>query len=353
VLPTTGVIIATGGLGGLYRRTTNPTGATGGGLALAARAGAALGDMEFVQFHPTALDVDLDPMPLVSEAVRGEGATLVDETGARFMAEYGRAELEPRDVVARAMWRRLHEGHRIFLDARTCLGSRFAERFPGIAATCRAAGVDPATMPIPVRPAAHYHMGGIAVDEAGRSSITGLWACGEAAATGLHGANRLASNSLLEAAVCARFVAESVAGTAASRLTKTYRRQLKPSWSRPLPPTADAAPVRDIMMEKVGVLRDRSGLLTAIDALRPMAVSDAPTSDPAVVGLLVATAALARRESRGSHCRTDFPDRFPAGAHRLTLRFNDNEVAVTGGEEPARRAFSDSSADVPPMTMAR
>src|SRR5260221_597505 len=170
------------------------------GDGLAARAGAALADMEFVQFHPTALDVGLDPMPLVSEAVRGEGAVLIDETGARFMAGHGRAELEPRDVVARAVWRHLAQGHRVFLDARASLGPRFAQHFPIIAAACRSAGIDPARQPIPVRPAAHYLMGGIAVDAAGRSSVEGLWACGEAASTGLHGANRLASNSLLEAA---------------------------------------------------------------------------------------------------------------------------------------------------------
>jgi L-aspartate oxidase len=169
--------------------------------------------LEFVQFHPTALDVGLDPMPLVSEAVRGEGAVLVDETGKRVMSGYERADLEPRDVVARAVWRHIADGHRVFLDARSALGARFARYFPNIAARCHAAGIDPATMPIPVRPAAHYHMGGIAVDEAGRSSVTGLWACGEAAATGLHGANRLASNSLLEAVVCACWVAESVAGS--------------------------------------------------------------------------------------------------------------------------------------------
>jgi L-aspartate oxidase len=346
VLPTARVIIATGGLGGLYRRTTTPVGATGDGLALAARAGADLADMEFVQFHPTALDVDLDPMPLVSEAVRGEGATLVDETGERFMAEYSRAELEPRDVVARAMWRRLQDGHRIFLDARACLGARFAERFPGITAKCCAAGVDPVTMPIPVRPAAHYHMGGVAVDKAGRSSIVGLWACGEAAATGLHGANRLASNSLLEAVVCARWVAESVAGAPVRNSARYLAGNLAGnpvgnlSWTRQQPLSADPAPVRDIMMEKVGVLRDRAGLLAAIDALRPLALGDGAVSDPALVGLLVAVAALARTESRGSHCRTDFPGRSPACARRLTLRFNDGEVTVAGEDEAAPRALS-------------
>src|SRR6267154_1327609 len=167
LLPTRRVVLATGGLGGLFAHTTNPLGAIGQGLALAARAGAALTDMEFVQFHPTALAVGLDPMPLISEAVRGEGAVLIDETGERFMAGKGRAELEPRDVVSRAVAAHIAAGHRTFLDARKALGADFARHFPGITARCRAAGIDPAIQPIPVRPAAHYHMGGITVDAAG------------------------------------------------------------------------------------------------------------------------------------------------------------------------------------------
>ena len=187
------LVIATGGIGGLYAESTNPLSSFGQGLALAARAGAVLADMEFVQFHPTALDVPTRPAPLVSEAVRGEGAKLINERGERFIAELPGAELAPRDVVARAIWRLRQSGGRAFLDARAAIGERFATRFPAIAAACHAAGIDPAREPIPVRPAQHYHMGGIAVDAEGRSSVAGLWACGEAASTGLHGANRLAS----------------------------------------------------------------------------------------------------------------------------------------------------------------
>ena len=204
------VVIATGGVGGLYEDSTNPPGSFGQGLALAARAGAILADMEFVQFHPTALDGARRPMPLVSEAVRGEGAILVDDAGERFMVGIPGAELAPRDVVARAIAARRAKGRRVFLDARAAIGARFEARFPVIAEACRAAGVDPAREPIPVRPAQHYHMGGIAVDAEGRSSVAGLWACGEAACTGLHGANRLASNSLTEAAVFASIVARSI-----------------------------------------------------------------------------------------------------------------------------------------------
>jgi L-aspartate oxidase len=307
VLPADRVVIATGGIGGLYRHTTNPLGALGQGVALAARAGALLADMEFVQFHPTALDVGLDPMPLVSEAVRGEGAVLVDERGERFTDE-----LASRDVVARAAWRHLAQGHRVCLDARHALGTRFATRFPAIAAYCRAAGIDPARAPIPVRPAAHYHMGGIAVDAAGRSTVAGLWACGEAAATGLHGANRLASNSLLDAAVSARWVADSIAGTAP--------RPLPPPPCPYLPPQAEAGPVRSILSDALGVVRERAGLARAIAALEPLAFGTGAAADPAATGLVIAVAALAREESRGAHWRSDFPRRSSGPPQRSLLR---------------------------------
>jgi L-aspartate oxidase len=330
LLASTRIMIATGGIGGLYAHATNPLAAIGQGLAMAARAGAALADMEFVQFHPTALDVGLDPMPLVSEAVRGDGAVLIDETGARFLAGQGRAELEPRDVVARAVWRHLAARHRVFLDARVALGHRFAARFPGIDATCRAAGIDPAVEPIPVRPAVHYFMGGIAVDADGRSSLDGLWAGGEAAATGLHGANRLASNSLLEAAASARWVAASIAGTASQNR--------RVAWPVPVPRAAAAGPVRRILSAKVGVLRDAPGLRDAIDALRPLAQGDGAAADPAIVGLLIAIAALRRQESRGSHCRTDFPDRSPDLARRMTLHLAEAERLARPPSAPARPA---------------
>ncbi|HZB94060.1 MAG TPA: L-aspartate oxidase [Stellaceae bacterium] len=330
VLPASRVVIATGGLGGLYRHTTNPLGALGQGVALAARAGAVLADMEFVQFHPTALDVGLDPMPLVSEAVRGEGAVLIDESGGRFTDE-----LKPRDQVSRAVWRHLGDGHPVFLDAREALGTRFAARFPAIAAHCRAAGLDPARDAIPVRPAVHYHMGGIAVDAEGRSTVPGLWAAGEVAATGLHGANRLASNSLLEAAVCGRWVADSIAGTARRRLS------LLP----PVPalsPAAEAGPVRTIMTQGLGVLRERTGIGEAIAQLRELAFAEGPAADPAAVGLAVAVAALAREESRGAHWRSDFPTRSAAPARRSRLRLGAHDVILLSGPAaPALAAAGD------------
>ena len=320
LLPTRRVVLASGGLGGLYAHTTNPLGAIGQGVALAARAGAALADMEFVQFHPTALAVGLDPMPLVSEAVRGEGAVLVDETGSRFMAGQGRAELEPRDVVSRAVAAHIGAGHRAFLDARLALGADFPRHFPGITAACRAAGIDPAIQPIPVRPAAHYHMGGIAVDAEGRSTIDGLWACGEVAASGLHGANRLASNSLLEAVVMAGFVAESIAGTKAGPLPAP----------RPvaLPAAPDAASLRAMASQTLGVVRERAGLEAAVAHLQPLAFRGGALADPALVALLVATAALAREESRGGHWRADFPHSSFAWARRLVQRVDDTGTRV-------------------------
>jgi L-aspartate oxidase len=328
LLPTRRVVIATGGLGGLFQHTTNPSGALGDGLALAALAGAALGDMEFVQFHPTALDDGSAPMSLVSEAVRGEGAILVNETGERFMLGTPNAELARRDVVARAIWRQLALGHQCFLDARPSLGNDFARRFPGIATRCRAAGIDPARQPIPVRPAAHYHMGGIAVDSEGRSTLPGLWACGEAAATGLHGANRLASNSLLEAVVGAGFVADS--------LSSASRGRPKRPQTAKIPPTPVPGRARMIMSRCLGIVRDHDGLVQAAASLLPLTHDACPDADPARVALMVTMAALQRRESRGAHYRADFPRTDPAFARRFFLTW-----------DAAQRAAQDVVASLP------
>ena len=328
------VVIATGGIGGLFLATTNPLGSTGAGAAIAARAGAALADLEFIQFHPTALALPdarpgqaagASPMKLISEAVRGEGAVLIDETGARFMEN----ELAPRDVVSRAVWRHLEQGHRVYLDARAALGARFATRFPGITAACLAEGVDPATMPIPIRPAAHYHMGGIAVDADGRSTLPGLWACGEAACTGLHGANRLASNSLLEAAVCGGRVAEDLIAQVPAHAPAIEA--VTPMTPRPAAdPALDL--VRRIMSRDVGVLRDADGLERAVAELSPHAA----TSDAALLALMTARAALARCESRGGHYRTDHPARAETAVR--TRSYADEALAEAAAALPERRA---------------
>ena len=303
ILNTERVVVATGGIGGLFLDSTNPAGCFGQGLALASHAGAKLSDLEFVQFHPTAFDGPSRPMPLVTEAVRGDGAILIDDTGKRFMADQPGAELAARDIVARAVWRHRAEGHKTFLDARKHPGKEFAQRYPVISAFCKMAGIDPATDPIPIRPAVHYHMGGIAVDIDGRSTVSGLWACGEVSRTGLHGANRLASNSLMEAIVCARWVAESIKGVSAGCL-------------RPHPadslPQSDPSVVRPILSQGLGVLRDRDSICRAIRSLYPIAHRRGAASEPAMVGLMIAVSAYRREESRGGHYRSDFPATLPS-----------------------------------------
>lgn len=298
-IPARAVVLATGGLGGLYASTTNPPGATGRGIALAARAGAVLRDMEFVQFHPTAIAAGRDPMPLATEALRGEGATLIDETGAAVMAGIAGGDLAPRDVVARGIFQALQRGRTVYLDTRGDLGAAMPHRFPTVAALCAAAGIDPATQPIPVRPAAHYHMGGVKVDAHGASSVQGLYACGEVSSTGLHGANRLASNSLLEGLAYAGFIADGLD---------------VPPPGRIMPDTAsartgsDLAAIRAVMETHVGVVREATCLTGAVATLKPLA----ETCDAALVASLIAESALAREESRGAHWRSDHPYQAPA-----------------------------------------
>lgn len=312
-------LLATGGIGRLYRYTTNPAQATGDGTAMAARAGAVLADMEFVQFHPTALAVPSDPLPLVTEAIRGEGAILRNDLGERFMLDiHPDAELAPRDVVARAIFFQQRAGRSVGLDARDAIGGSFPERFPTVFAACMQAGIDPRRIAIPVTPAAHYHMGGIAVDAWGRSSIPGMWACGETSATGVHGANRLASNSLLEALVYASRAAADIASGLPAR-----------TGSPPPPRSAgeereDAvqavADLRSLMYADVGVVREAAGLRAALERIASIERSHPRASEELrnllTVGRLIAEAALARTESRGSHYRSDFPSPNDAFAKR-------------------------------------
>lgn len=328
------VVLATGGVGRLYRYTTNPIEATGDGIAMAARAGALLADMEFVQFHPTALAIGRDPMPLVTEAVRGEGATLVNDLGERFMlAIHPDAELAPRDVVARAIFEQQQRGRTVGLDARGAIGAKFPQAFPTVFGFCIAAGIDPRVQNIPVAPAAHYLMGGIAVDEWGRTSLERLWACGETSATGVHGANRLASNSLLEALVYGSRVATDIANAGASKELPTGRpAPQRSSHRRSALTTATQAlsDLRNVMYANVGLVRNEAGLREALrridDLVAELGDSAAELDGTGelrnllVVGRLITDAALARRESRGSHYRTDYPQNDEAFAKRFFTR---------------------------------
>src|SRR3954467_1522077 len=257
------VVLATGGIGHLYAVTTNPREASGSGLAIAARAGAVIADSEFVQFHPTAIMVGRDPAPLATEALRGEGATLINGRGGRFMAaRHPLAELAPRDIVARGVFAEISAGRGAFLDARQALGARFADRFPTVHASCIAAGIDPASQAIPIAPAAHYHMGGIAVDHRGRSSIDGLWAGGEVSSTGAHGANRLASNSLLEAVVYAARIADDIAGRTIPSPARVPDAVVTQRGGTP--DFAAVTRLRAAMTSRVGVIRDGDGLGDAV-----------------------------------------------------------------------------------------
>lgn len=327
VLAASAVVLATGGLGGLYANTTNPLGSIGAGIALAACAGARLRDMEFVQFHPTAIAVGRDPMPLASEAVRGEGAILINDRGQRFMANIPGAELAPRDIVARAIAREIAAGRSVFLDARATIGPRFATRFPSVTASCHEAGIDPATMPIPVRPAAHYHMGGVAVDGHGRTSVANLWACGEVAATGLHGGNRLASNSLLEGIAFARWIAEDVDGLSAkSAVARTSRQTPSAEPASKIDTAPGTTGLRRLMTESVGVVRDATGLSHAVNGLAQAAfdpISPKPVADRALVGLLIAVSAARRTESRGGHFRSDYPVPMATWAHSSFITLDE------------------------------
>jgi len=340
------VVLATGGFGQVYSATTNPPVSTGDGLALAMRAGAEAADLEFVQFHPTVLWLGPSSrgrQPLISEAVRGEGAVLIDAAGRRFMTgQHPLADLAPRDVVAKAIMRELLTSgtDHVYLDGRHLGPAEWTRRFPTILASCRAHGIDPVTEPIPVVPAAHYVSGGIRTDLHGRTSVPGLYACGEVACTGVHGANRLASNSLLEGLVFAERIAVAL--------------------GRGLPPAADPAPdarparlvdpaalgpLQQLMTADAGVLRSGPGLARAAAGLAELGLQDCDKPDAdawQVTNLhLIATAlvssALAREETRGSHWREDFASTVDAWRGHLIVSVGQSGLTsvyepVLGGQ---------------------
>ncbi|MCM1945753.1 L-aspartate oxidase [Streptomyces sp. G2] len=353
------VVLATGGMGQVFSATTNPSVSTGDGVALALRAGAEVSDLEFVQFHPTVLFLGAGAegqQPLVSEAVRGEGAHLVDADGVRFMlGQHELAELAPRDIVAKAITRRMQEqgAAHMYLDARHFGAEMWEHRFPTILAACRSHGIDPVTDPIPVAPAAHYASGGVRTDLRGRTTVPGLYACGEVACTGVHGANRLASNSLLEGLVFAERIAADIAEHG------PHREGARQEAAAPKVLTLLAPEVRReiqrIMTRDAGVLRSAASLTAASDALEALrqdAEEERKAAEPGVdswettnllcVARVLAAAALAREETRGCHWREDRPDRDDERWRRHLV------VRLTPDRRPVVRTTE--TADFPPVT---
>ncbi|MFZ4248480.1 L-aspartate oxidase [Streptomyces griseoincarnatus] len=346
------VVLATGGMGQVFSATTNPAVSTGDGVALALRAGAEVSDLEFVQFHPTVLFLGPDAegqQPLVSEAVRGEGAHLVDADGVRFMlGQHELAELAPRDVVAKGIVRRMldHDAEHMYLDARHFGAEMWENRFPTILAACRAHGIDPVTQPVPVAPAAHYASGGVRTDSHGRTTVPGLYACGEVACTGVHGANRLASNSLLEGLVYAERIAADIAATGLhARVPQPLPTAERPA--HPLLPSEARFAIQRTMTRGAGVLRSEVSLAEAADRLhrlhtdaRDALDENGKTAEPGVdtweatnllcVARVLVAAARLREETRGCHWREDRPERDDTAWRRhIVVRLNpDRSLAV-------------------------
>ena len=319
------VLLAGGGSGGLFALTTNPPRIRGQVIGLAARAGAIIADAEFVQFHPTAIDVGEDPAPLATEALRGEGAILTNNRGERFMqALHPDAELAPRDIVARAIFAQTKAGLRPVLDTRDVLGEAIKTKYPAVADACARNGIDPAIDPIPVAAAAHYHMGGIATDTEGRASLGNLWVCGEASSTGLHGANRLASNGLLEALVFARICADGIAAAVPETTAPPIAIAFEQGGTPPDP--ASVAELRHTMTDHVGVVRNADGLKSAlrkIAALEGANNTSVSFLNMTATATLITVSALRREESRGAHSRSDFPDSLPGVGQRSRLTLKD------------------------------
>ncbi len=332
-------VLATGGAGQIFRETTNPPIATADGHAIAYRAGAELRDMEFMQFHPTVLYIAGSSRHLITEAIRGEGAYLRDRDGHRFMPDYHpAAELAPRDDVSRAIVAQMAKTQHpnVYLDLSHLDPTFLRDRFPGFAALCKGFDLDIAVDPIPVRPGAHYMVGGVTIDNDGRTSLPGLWAAGEVTSSGLHGANRLASNSLLEGLVHGARAAEDIARVLAG--SGRHRLEVPPISSESRVPDVrtplDLADIRDslraLMWRSVGITRDARGLVEAADQVDFWCryalnhVFDGPTGwtlqNMLTVARLMIAAAAGREESRGVHTRSDFPETDPASAHHITLQ---------------------------------
>ena len=320
VIQSSHIVLATGGLGGIFANTTNPRSSYGEGIALAAQVGATLTDMEFVQFHPTGLDFGLDPTPLATEAIRGAGAHLVNQNNERFMlGVHPEVELAPRDIIAQNIFQQLDRGNSVFLDCRNNIGGNFELQFPQVHSYCVKAEIDPAKDLMPIIPVAHYHIGGVKTDLTGRTSVAGLWCCGEVAATGVHGANRLASNSLLEALVFGKIVAQEInkepfkqqSDIVSSSFIKTYKEKTRSKirakkfiWQ-----------LRSTMMRNLGIVRNQSSILKGLTEIirieRESRGLSAKLNDMILVSKFIIVGAMKRVESRGCHLRYDYPNEDP------------------------------------------
>ncbi len=326
-LETSCIVLATGGVGQLFKVTTNSQEALGDGVGMAARCGAVLSDMEFVQFHPTAFDIGLDPAPLATEALRGEGAKIINNNDDRFTFKYHEAgELAPRDIVSRAIFNEQKNGNKVYLDCRGNLGSKMKDDFPTVYDLCIKNNINPVTDPIPISPAAHYHMGGISCDEYGKSSVEGLYVCGENACSGIHGANRLASNSLLEAIVFADIISCDIKADSinSERVNNNYT-----------PPSvkkldlSDLNRLRDIMTKYVGVEREQKGLEEAYRLVKEIYLKynrDGYKNNTLITALLIIKSAINRTEHRGSHYRIDYPNKNDKLTKRSRIKFEELEL---------------------------
>lgn len=335
------IVLCTGGIGHLYEVTTNPAQSCGGGIGMAARAGARIADPEFVQFHPTAIDVGRDPAPLATEALRGDGAVLVNSAGHRFMIDlHADAELAPRDVVARGIFAEIKSKRGAYLDCTKAIGGHFPEQFPTVYQHCVSAGIDPVRQPVPVTPAAHYHMGGILTGIDGRTSLDGLWAAGEVTSTGTHGANRLASNSLLEAVVFAGNIAENIKDMPLTPAPKPSVGHSDVSGKYGVGEDSLQMPrLRRLMSRCAGVIRDEAGLRHAARTISAMR-NDFPNrqfANSLTAATLVVAGAVQRTESRGGHYRSDYPEQKSEWQKRTHISLDQAELIL---QEAAERTFA-------------
>jgi len=336
VIESSNVVLATGGLGGIFANTTNPRSSYGEGIALAAQAGAVLTDMEFIQFHPTGLDFGLDPTPLATEAIRGDGAYLVNQNEERFMLGiHPENELAPRDLVAQNLFKQIEQGNSVFLDCRK-ISNEFETKYPQVASYCQAAGLNPKIDLLPILPVAHYHIGGVKTDLEGKTSIEGLWCCGEVAATGIHGANRLASNSLLESMVFGRIVAKNINSLPIKKVNKInpdFIRMHKEKTKNRIRAKKYIWQLRSSMMRNIGIVRNHSSIIRGLhDILKIERESkglSAKLNDMILVSKFIIIGAYLRKESRGCHLRSDYKNTEDNFIMHFDLKFSDLDSKIT------------------------